>query len=1043
MNFVNWVESHRRSLLFVAFALTAAGIFAAVNLPIGLFPTVSFPRIRVELDCGTMPAKQMLVDITEPLEEVGRAVPGAVDVKSTTSRGSAEIFIDFPWGTDMRQALLNVDAAFAQKLPDLPSGTGYDALQMSPNAVMPFISFALISKEVPSASLRKLAKFQITPLLEGIQGIRKVGVTGGDTPEVQVSLSPEKLHAYGLTVADVSQAISDTNTLSSVGRLEDNDLLYLTINNSAFTSVKSVEDVTLRTGKGGIVRLGDIASVKMGAVPQWLLVNDNGEPSVNIDVYQQDSASSVALAKQVEARLDAFMKKQPTSVRLVKWYDQTELVRSSIGAVEEAIVIGLVFAALVILAFLRNWRATLVAMIVVPMSVVITIMLLSMLGMSFNIMTLGGIAAAIGLLIDDAIVMIEQIARRAGVPGHPDPKRLVLSSAREFIAPLTGSSLATIIMFIPLAFLGGITGAFFKFLSLTMASSLIISYLLSAMIVPLLAHGIINFSKWHDPSHGKEDWSRRTHGAILRGLAAWPWAIGIIVAGVVVAGYFGYNHVGTGFLPKMDEGGFVLDYQAAPGTSLVETNRELMEVESILKNNKYVYTYSRRTGAGLGGDLVEAYAGDFFVRLVDPEKRPPIWKVMDSITSEVTSTVPGVSFDTHQLLGDMIGDMVGRRQPVVISLSAKDPSVLAAVAQKVATEIAKVPGIEPASVNNGVVPAGDALDIKVDPAAASVNGVTSAEVKDQVDRYLHGKVVTHYLGTEQDVGVRVWSHAPFDKITRDNLNELPIRAPDGHTFPLSTVAKVSFIAGQPQLTRENLAQVVAVTAEIGGGHDLGSTINEVKKRLEAPGLLPASVIYQIGGAYRQQQIAMKGMINVAAAAIIAEFILLLFLYERILVPIIIIVCSLISTGAVYIGLWMAHVELNITAMMGMVMVIGIATEMAIFLVSEFQILEKEMPPRKAVYEAALNRFRPIIMSTLAMILALLPLGAAISGAGDQMLQPLAIAIIAGITVQLPMVLLVMPVVIGWTVREPRVAANAAVKNATEGVVHRAAADLAE
>src|SRR6185437_2706956 len=390
--------------------------------------------------------------------------------------------------------------------------------------------------------------------------------------------------------------------------------------------------------------------------------------------------------------------------------------------------------------------------------------------------------------------------------------------------------------------------------------------------------------------------SRRVHGTVLRRLSAWPWLIVVMVGGVVLAGYFGYNHVGTGFLPKMDEGGFVLDYQAAPGTSLTETNRELEQVEAILKKNPYVYTYSRRTGAGLGGDLIEAYAGDFFVRLIDPAKRPPIGKIMDKITADVTSTVPGVSFDTHQLLGDMIGDMVGRRQPVVITLKAKDPSILGNVAQKVAAAIAKVPGVEPASVNNGVVPAGDALEIKVDPAAAAVNGVTPAEVKTQVDRYLHGTVVTRYLGSVQDVGVRVWAHAPFSKVTRDNLNQLPLHAPDGHVFPLQSVAKIKFVAGQPELTRENLAQIVAVTAEISSGHDLGSTIKQVRKVLDQAGMLPSGVYYKIGGAYKQQQIAAQGMMQVAAAAIIAEFILLLFLYERFSLPIIIIVSSLISTG---------------------------------------------------------------------------------------------------------------------------------------------------
>jgi multidrug efflux pump subunit AcrB len=279
----------------------------------------------------------------------------------------------------MRQALLGVGAAFAQKLPELPPGTLYQALQMSPNAIMPFVSYALISKEVTLAELSRLARYQIVPLLTGIPGVSRVGVLGGQTPQVQVALSPPKLAAYGLTLAEISNALSATNTVKALGRLEDNDLLYLTISNNAFTSVESVANVAVRTAAGAIV----------------------------------------------------FMRTQPKSIELYKWYDQTDLVRSSISAVAEAIAIGLVFAALVIVAPLRNWRVTLVAMIVVPLSVLITVLLLSLLGMSFNIMTLGGIAAAIGLLIDDVIVMIEHIARRVGVPGLRAPHAAVLPAVKS------------------------------------------------------------------------------------------------------------------------------------------------------------------------------------------------------------------------------------------------------------------------------------------------------------------------------------------------------------------------------------------------------------------------------------------------------------------------------------------------------------------------------------------------------------------------------------------------------------------------------------
>lgn len=1016
MTLASWLHRYRLPVLCIAFLLTLAGLYAAVSLPVGLFPLTSFPRIRIEVNAGSMPAKQMLVDVTEPLEAAARAVSGAQNVSSTTSRGTAEIFVDFPWGSDMNRALLSVDSAFAQKLPNLPQGTTYDAIQMSPNVIMPFVSYALLSDQVPPTQLRQIAQHQILPMLTGIPGIRRVGVLGGQTPEIEVSVSPQALQSYGLTVADIASALSATNTVAAVGRIEDNDLLYLAIDNNAFTSIDSVRNVSVRTGKDGIVRLAQIAEVKMGSKSQWLLVDDNGHPAVTFDVYQQDRADSLDLAKQVDQRMHAFMKTQPTSIHLYKWYDQTQLVRSSITALEEAIAIGLVFAAGVLFWFLRNWRVTAVAMIVVPMSVLCSVLMLRLLGMTLNIMTLGGIAAAIGLLIDDVIVMIEHIARRVGHPDHEDPHAGVLHAAREFLSPLLGSTLATTIIFIPLAFLSGVTGAFFKYLSLTMASALIISFLLTAFTAPLLARGMVDFTNWKDPGHDKETWMRRAHGRLLDKLFRAPLLIlpGLLALGA--CGYLAYHHTGTGFLPRMDEGGFVLDYHSAPGTSLGETNRELGQVETILKNNPYVDTYSRRTGAGLGGDLSETYQGDFFVRLVDASKRPDIWRVMDSISSQVARQVPGIDFDTHQLMSDMIGDMVGRRQPIVIQLSASNPDVLGPIAARLADAIGKVPGVEPASVNSGVVPAGDAIEIHVDPAAAALEGMTPAEIKQQVYHYLHGSVVTHYLGTVEDVGVRLRLKPPQSPVYRDRLAQLPIRAPNGHIFTLGMVASTRFVAGQPELTRDNLRQIVAITAQISGSHDLGSTIAAVKQVLGQPGLIPPGVTYAFGGAYKQQQMAVRGMLKVFAAAMMAEIILLLFLYRQVLIPIIIMATSLVSTGAVFIGLWLTGVELNITAMMGMVMIIGIATEMAIFLVSEYQALRETQEPRQALRNAALNRLRPIVMSTLAMILALVPLGAAISGSGDQMLQPLAIAIIAGALAQLPLVLVAMPVLIELTTR---------------------------
>ena len=1014
MNFVSWVEHHRRSLVVLAVALALAGVVAITKMPYGVYPVISFPRVRIEVDSGTRPAQQQLYDVTAPIERALRQIPHAQNVESTTSRGSSEIFVDFPWGTNMHFAQLGVQAALSQILPQLPTGTTYQVIQMLPNVIMPFSSYSLTSNTVSQVALLRIARYQIGPMLMGIHGVSHVGTLGGNRREIEVELNPAKLRAFGLTVADVQSAIKQTNTLEGIGHMQDNDLLYLMFANNGFTGIKSIRDMTLRTAQHGLVRLADLGTISRGVVPSWLLVVDQGKPSVEINVYQQSSADMVALQAKVRKRLADFMKTQPKSIHLVKWYDQTQLVSSSVDAVEEGIVIGLILAGLVVLYFLRNWRATMVAMIVVPMAVTTTALLLLALGMSFNMMTLGGLAASIGLLIDDVIVMIEQIARRAGVPGLANPQGTVLEATKEFLKPLTGSSLATIVIFIPLAFLTGVTGAFFRYLSLTMALALIISYVLTAFVVPILARSMIDFKKWHDPSHDKPGALRRTHARMLDAALARPVYVVIGVVLLLGIGYVGMQKTGSGFLPKMDEGGFVFNYNTAPGASLNESNRQLQQVEKIIASNKYVAAFSRRTGAGLGGDLNEPNAGDIYVRLVSPGKRPNIWKVMDQIDNEVTAKVPGVSFGSDQLLADNIGDMVGRPQPVVINLSAKNPAVLNDVAQKVSDAISKVRGVDASSVNNGVVPAGDALEVHVDEAAATMEGMTTNEVQSQVNDYLHGTVVTKYIGTLGDVGVRLLMDPPQQAaIRRTQLENLAIRSPNGNVFPLSMVAKVVFVAGQPEITRANLQQIVSITGNI-SGRDLGSTIGAIRKVLNKPGLLPSGVGYTLGGQFKQQQQATRGMIQVFIAALVAEIILLLFLYERLLLPIIIITCSVISTSAVFVGLWLTGIELNITAMMGMVMILGIGTEMAIFYVSEYQMLCDTMPAHEALHEAALNRLRPILMSVLAMILALLPLGAAVSGAGDQMQQPLAVAIIAGIIVQLPMVLLAMPVLIRLT-----------------------------
>ena len=667
-------------------------------------------------------------------------------------------------------------------------------------------------------------------------------------------------------------------------------------------------------------------------------------------------------------------------------------------------------AGIVLFAFLRSLRVTLIAMLVVPATLATTVLLLFVLGMTFNIMTLGGLAAAVGLVIDDVITMVEHLARRAGAGGGAatggnDP---VLAAGREFLPPLSGSSMATLLVFLPLAFLTGVTGAFFKALSLTMAAALVISYILTALAAPLLTRLIVNFDKWQDPGVGPEGRVGRGHRWLLTRLFARPWLLAIGVAPLLLVGWFAYSNVGSGFMPKMDEGGFVLDFHSIPGTSLDETTRELAQVETILRATPDIATFSTRVGTGLGGGLNEPNTGDFFVLLKSGPRRP-IETVMAEVQNKVDQSVPGLSIATAQLMEDLIGDLTAVPQPVEVKLFANDPAQLAPAAKKLAALMAKVPGL--VAVRDGIVIAGDGLNIRVDPARAAIEGVDATAVGSALDTYLAGTVATQLPQIVKQVGVRVWL-PPGQRQYDDQLAELPIRAPDGHVFALGRVAKISPAPGEAEIERENLQQMIALTARL-QGRSLGAAVVDVKMLLDRPGTLPPGVRYELGGLYAQQQIAFAGLAKVFAAALVAEFVLLLFLYERFWIPIIVLGASALSTTAVFAGLWLTGIELNITAIMGMTMIIGIGTEMAIFLVSEYVDLAREMPPRQALLEASRNRFRSIAMTTLAAILTLLPLALAF-GRGSGMQQPLAIAIISGLIVEFPLVLLAIPVLIGLT-----------------------------
>ncbi|MBB6250795.1 efflux RND transporter permease subunit [Nitrospirillum iridis] len=1003
--FTAWVAAHRRSLLCLLALPVLAGLILAANLPVTLFPTVTFPRVRVSLDAGDRPAPQMLLLATRPLEQAVHRVPGVTGVRSTTSRGSAELSVTFAWGTDMTTAELQVNAAVGQVLPTLPAGASATVRRMEPT-VFPIIAYSLTSDTLSPTRLRDLAQYQLRPLLAGIEGVAEVGVSGGTEQEFQVIADPDRLLAHGLAIDDVVKAVGNASLVQAVGRVEDHYKLFLVVSDNSLTGLDALRRVVLSSGPGGAVTVGDVANVVDGTVPQWTRVTAGGRDAVLLNVYQQRDGNSVRIAQAVRDRLATA--KLPKGVTISSWYDQSQLVLASAASVRDAVLVGIVLAALVLWLFLRDLRITLIAAAVVPAALAATVALLSVLRLSFNIMTLGGMAAAVGLIIDDAIVMVEHIVRRLR-EGRRDGAPGVLGAAREFTRPLAGSSAATLVIFVPLAFLDGVTGAFFQALSLTMASGLAFSFIITWLAVPLAVERLVDIRRPHDTGRVLA-WVDDRYARLSARLLARPWLALAALLPLLLLGGLAYRAVGSGFMPSADEGGFVLDYRSAPGTALSETDRELAQVDAILRDTPDVETWSRRIGAGLGGDLNEANKGDYFVRLKSGNRRP-IDEVITDVRTRITHQVPGLDVEIAQLMEDLIGDLTAVPQPIEIKIFGDDPAVLLPTARAVAAALAQVDGV--VDIKDGINPAGEALDIRVDGVKAAGEGMDVVGITAQAAAVLQGTVVAQVPTPTKRIGVRVWVPVAARTTDTDVANLRP-RAPDGHLFPLKRVATIVPVSGEPEIGQENLQGMVAVTARI-EGRDMGSVAADVTALLDGRRLVAAPLRYELGGLFQQQRVAFQGLLKVFAAAVAAVFVLLLFLYESFVTAAVILVMPLLAAGAVFIGLWLTGTELNITAMMGMTMVIGIVTEVAIFYFSEFEGLPAALPLAERLSQAGRNRFRPIAMTTLAAMLTLLPLAFGL-GEGAGMQRPLAIAILSGLAVQLPLVLLVMPCLYRLAVR---------------------------
>jgi len=999
-----FLQRHRRSIWLSVFLITLAGLAAATRLPVTLFPHIDYPRVVVSIDAGERDAQQMEADITRPAEIALREIPGVTQIRSTTSRGSAEVALSFNWGEDMVSATLATQGALATILPDLPTGTRFSVRRSDPT-IFPVLGISLTSDKRSGVALQQLAQLKLRPVLSTVSGVAGVDVLGGAPQEVVVEVDPAKMQAVGLTITDVTAALSAANSVAAVGKIEDRHRLYLALVEDRLTNEADIAAVPVKAGNSpgaGVTTLGQIATVRRTPAPVWTKVTSNGTDAVLVNIRQTPTADAVALVKQVQERLKTVA--LPSDVKVSTFYDQSELVTGAANSVRDAILLGAFLAGIVLFLFLRSWRLMVITALLLPAVLAATCLVLLAFKMSFNMMTLGGMAAAVGLVVDDAVVMLEHLMRRLqeADPGQTGERPSMLAAAREVARPLFGSTSATIVVFVPLAFITGVTGGFFKALAVTMVAALAMSLIYARFVLPIIADRWLTLKDAESADKAEKITGPITkrYGALVERVFVRPGLVAAAVALVLmVLGGLAWTHLQSGFMPAMDEGGFILDYKAKPGAALTDTDKLLRQVEKIVRETPEVTSYSRRTGVQLGGGLTEADEGDFFIRLNNGRRRN-IDEVMAEIRQKVQAQVPGLEIETAQLMEDLIGDLTAVPQPIEVKLFGDNPDELKASAQKVVGALENIQGV--VEVASGLRVAGDAIIIKVDRGAAALAGVDPDIVSKQIETQTGGTIATQLLAGEQVIDVRVTLPQELRR-RADAIGAMTVRATDGRSVALHQIASISIASGQPQITREDLAPFIPVTARL-EGKDLGTGMKDVQAAVRQL-KLPPSVRVDYGGLYQQQKQSFRDLATVFVAALLLSMLLLTILFENWAFTASVVATVILSTTAVFMGLWVTGTELDISALMGLTMVVGMLTELAIFYLAELEPGKPVDGP--SLLQAGKARLRPILMSALIAILTLAPLALGL-GRGSGLQRPLATAIIFGLGIGAPLVLTILP-----------------------------------
>jgi CzcA family heavy metal efflux pump len=1008
----HWTARHGKPIIFVILTMVAVGVYLALSIPVAVFPETNFPRIVIGVDNGVFPIDQMLVTVTKPIEEAVNTVPGLDHLWSITSRGTAEVDLFFAWKVDMYRTLELVNAAMARVQSSLPATAKITTNRLT-FAAFPIIGYSLTSDTVAQDKLWELANYDLKPRLNRQDGVSSVVVQGGKVPEFEVRPDPAKLVQTATTVPNILDAIARSNMIDSPGLIEANHQLVLSLVSGQTHTPKEIENIVIKTTPAGApLRIGDVASVNPSVMPVYTAVTANARPAVLLNIYRQPDSNTVNVADAVHAEVERLRKDIPKGIELRPFYDQSELVRESIKSVRDAILIGLVLASLIMVLFLRDWGTSLVAGLVIPATIAVTFIALRIMDQTFNLMTLGGLAAAVGLVIDDAIVVVENIVL------HRDSGQsrgeAIRSAIREIRAPLVGSTITPIVVFLPLISITGVTGVFFRALAVTVGMALLTSLALALTWTPTLSHFLIKRGTDHRPSssvsHGESVPPRfmRVYERTLRFSLEHRIVMAVFALVLIGGSYMAFTHTGSDLLPAMDEGGFIIDYIMPAGSSLDETNRVITHVEQILRKTKDVESTSRRTGLQLGlAQVTEANTGDISVKLRHDRKRGGE-EVISEVRAKIKKAEPTLDVEFPQLLQDMIGDLTSAPEPVVIKLFAQDPDLLRAWAPQVAAAIKKIPGVEDVldGVENTI--SGPAMVFNVDPAVTARAGFTPQEVETDAAAILQGEPATvPVVVNDRSYTIRV----RFPEETRksmDTIRNTLLVSGTGKTATIGSMVTMVEAPGQTEIRRENLQRNMQVTARF-EGLNLGDGMKKVQAAIDELKVPPAIRI-QYGGQFEEQQKSFKDLAAVLVLAIVLVFMVLLFEFGNFAAPIAVLASALLSTCGVFVALLVTGTTFNISSFMGLIMVIGIVAKNGILLLDADQKFRAEgVPAEDAMIRAGERRLRPIMMTALATVAGMVPLALG-WGAGSQMLQPLAIAVIGGILASMVLSLVVTPAV---------------------------------